>query len=95
MGRLAQRSLVVEAMKAAIDTGTEVREEQRRFNLISAPGYAEVIPNLVALNNERKNTAFIVGDTPMRLPNTGSEITDWATNNNIWACFIHLVEQTT
>lgn len=82
MGRLAQRSIVVEAMKAAIDTNPEIREEQRRFNVIATPGYPELIPNMVALNNERANTAFIVGDTPMRLENTGTAISDWATNNN-------------
>lgn len=81
MGRLAQRSIVVEALRAAIDTNTEVREEQRRFNLMACPGYPELIPNMVALNNERANTAFIIGDTPMRLPNTGAELVDWATNN--------------
>lgn len=82
MGRFAQRSLVVEAMKAAVDTNTDIREEQRQFNLYAAPGYPELIPNMVALNNERANTGFIVGDTPMRLPNTGAEIASWATNGD-------------
>jgi len=81
-GRLAQRALVVEAMKAAIDTNSDIREEQRLYNLIAAPGYPELIPNMVALNNERANTAFIVGDSPLRLPNTGSELVEWASNND-------------
>lgn len=82
MGRQAQRALVVAAMKAAIDTNEDIREELRTFNLIAAPGYPELIPNMVALNNERNNTAFVVGDTPLRLPNVGNELVDWATNNN-------------
>jgi len=81
-GRLAQRSLVVQAMKAAVDTNSDIREEQRLFNLMAAPGYPELIPNMVALNNERANTSFIVGDSPMRLPNTGSEIAEWASNGD-------------
>jgi hypothetical protein len=35
---------------------------------------------MVALNNERNNTAFIVGDTPMRLNPTGTDVVAWATN---------------
>ena len=82
MGRKAQRALVVSAMKAGIDANTDIREEQRVFNLISAPGYPELITNMVALNNERNNTAFVIGDTPMRLADNGNDIIDWATNAN-------------
>ena len=81
-GRLAQRNLVVQAMKAAVDTNSDIREEQRQFNLIAAPGYPELLPNMVALNNERSNTAFVIGDTPMRLANNGTDIATWASNNN-------------
>ena len=81
-GRLAQRNLVVQAMKAAIDTNSDIREEQRQFNLMSAPGYPELISNMVALNNERSNTAFVVGDSPLRLANNGTDIANWATNNS-------------
>jgi hypothetical protein len=82
MGRLAQRQIVVQALKAGIDTNTQIREEQRVFNLIGCPQYPELMPNMIALNNERNNTAFIVGDTPMRLAPDGAEIITWATNNN-------------
>jgi len=82
MGRKAQRQLVVSAMKAGIDANTDIREEQRTFNLIAAPGYPELISNMVALNNERNNTAFVIGDTPLRLEDTGEAIIDWATNAN-------------
>jgi len=81
MGRQAQRALVVAAMRAAIDTSEDIREEQSEFNLLCAPGYPELIPNMVALNNERKNTGFIVGDTPLRLANNGNDLVEWATNN--------------
>jgi hypothetical protein len=81
MGRLAVRAIIVAAMKSAIDTQETLREEQNQFNLIACPGYPELITNMVALNNERTNTAFIVGDTPMRLGPTGNDIVDFATNN--------------
>jgi len=80
MGRQAVRQIVVAAMKQAIDTQDTLREEQAEFNLIACPQYPELIPNMVALNNERTNTAFVIGDTPMRLSPRGTEIIDWATN---------------
>jgi hypothetical protein len=81
MGRQAQRALIVEALKAGIDANVEVREEQRQFNLISCPQYPELIPNMVALNNERNNTAFVIGDTPLRLAPEAVDISTWVTNN--------------
>ena len=79
-GRRAQRNVIVKAMKAAIDTNTEIREEQREFNLIAAPGYPELIPNMVQLNNDRKQTGFVVGDSPFRVPTEGTDLTNWLTN---------------
>jgi hypothetical protein len=80
-GRNAQRQLVIQAMKAGIDTSSAAREEQAQFSLIAATAYPELIPNMVALSNERNNTLFVVGDTPMRLPATGTDLAAWATNN--------------
>jgi len=82
MGRLAQRALIVSAMKSGIDSSVEAREEQRQFNLIACPGYPELITNMVNLNNSRNNTGFVVGDTPMRLPASGTDVLAWATNNS-------------
>jgi hypothetical protein len=82
MGRQAQRALVVAALKSGIDANVDVREEQRQFNLIACPQYPELIPNMVALNNERNNTAFVIGDTPLRLAPESTDITTWATNNS-------------
>jgi len=80
MGRQAQRALIVAALKAGIDASTTAREEQLVYNLISCPQYPELTTNLVALNNERNNTAFVIADTPLRL--TPNEVVDWATNNS-------------
>ena len=81
MGRFAQRALIVAALKSGIDTSITVREEQAQFNLMACTAYPELIPNMIALSNERNNTAFVVGDTPMRLGPNGNEIVAWATDN--------------
>jgi hypothetical protein len=82
MGRKAVRQIVVAALKSAIDTQDTLREEQNEFNLIACPQYPELIPNMVALNNERSNTAFVVGDTPLRLGPDGNSLVAWATNQS-------------
>lgn len=81
-GRQAQRQLVVEALKSGIDTSEAAREEQALYSLIATPAYPELIPNMVALSNERNNTLFVIGDTPMRLAANGTDLVTWATNNN-------------
>jgi hypothetical protein len=82
MGTQAQRNMVVKAMRSALDGNTQVREEQFFFNLIVTPGYPELITNMVALNNDRKNTAFVIGDTPLTLPANSIRIANWANNTN-------------
>jgi len=75
MGPRAQRNEVVEAMKAVVDSNTFLREDVYNYNILAAPGYPELIPNLIALNNDRANTGFIIGDTPFSLkPNSGDFI---------------------
>jgi hypothetical protein len=80
-GRQAQRQLIVQAMKSGLDTSAAAREEQNAYNIIAVPGYPELIPNMIALSNERANTLFCIGDTPMRLGADGNSLVNWATNN--------------
>jgi hypothetical protein len=80
MGRKAQRNLVVQALQATANTNTQIREEDTFMNLIACPNYPELQPNMVSINNDRGQTAYVVGDTPLRLPATGPAITAWATN---------------
>ena len=80
-GRKAQRALIVQALRAAIDVSSEAREDARIFNLLACPQYPELIQNLVVLNNDRSNTAFIIGDTPMRLPALSQPLQTYATND--------------
>jgi hypothetical protein len=83
-GRKAQRGVVVAALKSVVDTSSEIRDEERRnFNLIACPGYPELMSNLVNLNIDRGITAFVVGDTPLRLKDDATSLTNWGTNANL------------
>lgn len=77
-GHFAQRDFVVQAMKAAVDGNLDVREEGYNFTLLTAPGYPELVSNLVSLNNDRSNTGFIIADTPMTLASTITDISAYA-----------------
>lgn len=79
MGHFSQREIVVQALKSAVDGNLDLREEAYNFTLLACPGYPELIPNLVSLNNDRANTGFIIGDTPMTLPGTINDITNYNT----------------
>lgn len=77
MGKHAQRNEIVAAMKAALDSNTDLREEGYNFNLLAAPNYPELIPNLSALNRDRGETGFIIGDLSIVLPNTTAELINY------------------
>lgn len=83
MGHYAQRNEISAAMKSALDSNTLLREEAYNFNLLSAPGYPELIPNLVSLNRDRGETGFIIGDTSMVLPNVTTNIINYELNEMV------------
>jgi len=80
-GRKAQRKVIVEQLKSEIDTNQAIREDQRGYNVIATPGYPELMANMINLNTDRNNTAFVVGDTPLRLEGTSTAIQNWANNS--------------
>ena len=80
MGRKAQRVMLVRAMEAVIQNNQDIRSELVYFNLIATPGYPELIPQMISLNADTLNVAFVVGDTPIRLQPTGTAINTWAKN---------------
>ena len=80
MGRKAQRRMVVQAMASAIASNQDIRAEGNFFNLLCAPGYPELLDELVVLNTDKKDPAFIVVDTPARLTPDGTSIQSWANN---------------
>ena len=83
MLRKAQRRAVVRAMQEAVNENIQIREEMTYFTLIAAPGYTELYDEMVALNTDRKETAFIIVDTPFRLsPTPASNLLNWMSGNN-------------
>ena len=82
-GRNAQRKVVVQALQATVNSTEDLRDDETRiFNLIACPGYPELIGEMISLNYDRGLTAFVVGDSPMRLAPTTTSISNWATNIN-------------
>jgi hypothetical protein len=80
-GRKAQRKVVQQALQALVNSNQDIRDtEVRNFNLLAAPGYPELIGEMVSLNYDRGLTAFIVGDTPARLTPDATTLNDWGNN---------------
>lgn len=80
--RKAQRRAVVKAMQAAVNDNVQIREEMTYFTLLAAPGYPELADEMLALNVDRKETAFVVIDTPFRLQPQAQKLLDWMSGNN-------------
>ena len=77
-GRFAQRGVIATAMQA-VAAGTDLRDPSNRFSLIAAPNYPELTDEMVTLNSDRGETAFIIVDTPMR--KTPTDAVSWVQNS--------------
>ena len=77
-GRLAQRKVIVSAMQASA-SGSELREDTIAMRLLAAPGYPEMMDEMVALNSDRDETGFVIVDAPFRLNPT--EAVAWIKGN--------------
>ena len=80
MGAAAQQIVIVTAIQSLITSNQDIRAEDLYFNLIAAPGFVEAIDEMLVLNDDRADTAFIVGDTPFTLTPDGTSLQSWATN---------------
>ena len=49
---------------------------------MATPGYPELIGEMITLNTDRGLSAFILGDSPMRLTPDSTSLANWATNVN-------------
>lgn len=74
-GRLAQRKVISVSMQAAVAGNEDLRDPNRNFTLITAPNFPELTDELVTLNSDRGETAFIIIDVPMR--KSPSEAVTW------------------
>ena len=79
-GTKAQRALVVDAMEAALSSNSDVLSSVYNFNLVCAPGYPELIPAMATLNNNRGNTAFVIGDSPLDLAPNSTDLINYFDN---------------
>jgi hypothetical protein len=77
----AQRHMVVEAMQAAVTSNDGIRSEAVYFNLIAAPGYFELMDEMITLNKDKKEIAFVIGDCPMTLKSDSTSLKAWGTAN--------------
>ena len=80
--RKAVHNVVKTKMQAAITSNDDIRSEVNAYNIIAAPGFPEMLDEMVALSTDRRNTAFVVADSPMRLKADATSTKDWATNAN-------------
>jgi hypothetical protein len=72
----ARRVAITTALQATINSNTEVRSENFEYNLIVAPGYPEVVDELIALSVDVANEAFVIADTPVN--QDADETVTWA-----------------
>jgi hypothetical protein len=80
-GRHAQRKVVIQSLQAMVNSNETIRDTERNsFNLLAAPGYPELIGEMINLNNDRGLTAFVVGDSPARLNPSATNLNNWGTN---------------
>jgi hypothetical protein len=83
MGADAQQICIVRAIQSVITSNDEIRAEDLYYNLIAAPGFVEAIDEMLVLNSDRKETSFVLGDTPFNLNPSGTTLQAWATNSNL------------
>ncbi len=81
-GSAAQRNVVVQSMISALENSSQLLDEFYNFNLMAAPGYPELLPALVSINESRGETAFIVADSPLTLAANANALNTWANNLN-------------
>jgi phage tail sheath protein FI len=83
MGAEAQKIMIVRAIQSSIVDNEEIRAEDLYFNLIAAPGFVEAIDEMLVLNEDRKQTAFVVGDSPFGLSANSTAMQSWASNSDL------------
>ena len=72
-----RRTSIVTALQAVINSNTEIRStDLYEYNIIVAPGYPEVVDELMALQTDILEEAFVIADTPVGL--SPEAVADWA-----------------
>lgn len=60
-----RRAAIVTALQATINGQQDVRSEVYEYNLILCPGYHETVDEMLQLNRNIRDEAFVVADTPV------------------------------
>jgi len=80
-GRKSQRAVVLKAINALIQSNQQIRQPDTViYNLLSCPGYLETVSELVGLNVDNGETAFIIADAPARLAPDATTLSNWGNN---------------
>jgi len=81
-GRKAQRAVVLKSLFALIQSNQNIRQPDTViYNLLSCPGYLETVSDLIGLNTDNGQTAFIVADSPARLTPDATSLSNWGNNS--------------
>lgn len=72
----ARRVAIKTALQAAINGNQDIRSELYDFNLILAPGWPEVVDELINLSVDIKEEALVIADTPVNL--NSEQVVNWA-----------------
>lgn len=83
MGDRAQNIMIARAIQQVILNNEELQSEDVTFNLIAAPGCVEAVDEMLQLNTMRKETAFVIGDSPFTLSAQATKLQSWANNSNL------------
>lgn len=75
----AKRVAITKALQAEINSNQDIRSENFEYNLILAPGYHEVVDELIALSVDINEEAFIIADTPFNL--SPEDTANWASTS--------------
>jgi hypothetical protein len=80
-GRKSQRAVVLKAINALIQSNQQIRQPDTViYNLLSCPGYLETTSELIGLNVDNGETAFIIADAPARLAPDATTLNNWGNN---------------
>ncbi len=81
-GNDAVRRVVETKMASELSGDQDIRSETNFFNVISAPGFPGLLDEMITLNTDKKEVAFILADAPFTLDSSSLSLQNWATNAN-------------
>lgn len=79
----ARRVAIVSALQATINGSTQLRSDAFDYNIVLAPGYHEVVDELLSLVADVEDEVFVVADTPCNKDVDGitNPSTGWAASS--------------